>query len=540
MNNSVVNKPSSLTGVWVGALVTASLLALFFLAQALFGLPFIPFDLFDWLARILPGAVITFGIDLIVRVISTLNVGSTSDAAKAAEQTLAVLGPLVVGTLAGGLLFLGLRRRERFNLLPGLGLGAVLGVVTLLISASVNQTATTGPFVGGAWILLAFLSWGAALNAVYNRLAVRPAGKKATVEGLNRRQFLVRVAGAAAVITVVGAGVGTFIGRRREGDIVLAPGERWSSRNPLPNAGAVVEAAPGTRPEFTPLDAHYRIDINTTPPTVEEASWQLQVSGSVDEAKTFSLADLRDNYEPTHQFVTLACISNRLGGDLISTTRWTGVSLQRLLPDFGLHDSATHLKIGSVDGFFEYVDLETVQNDERVMLCYAWDGVPLETEHGFPLRIYIPDRYGMKQPKWMSAIEAVDGWAEGYWVTRGWDKDARMRATSVIDTVATNMMITEADDNAMLVPVGGIAHAGDRGVSRVEVKVDDGDWQEAQLREPLSGTTWVLWRFDWPFEAGEHTFAVRCYEGDGTLQVTEPNPVRPSGATGVSSETVML
>ena len=536
MSKPVVSKPSSFTGVWVGVLLTAALLALFFLGQALFGLPFVPFDLFDWLARVLPGAVITFGIDLIVGIISTLNLGSTSDAAKTAEQTLAVLGPLVIGTVAGGLLFLGLRRRERLNLLPGLILGAVLGIVTLFISASVNQTAATGPFISGAWILLAFVAWGAALNFVYNRLVVHRS-RAYSVE-INRRQFLVMVAGAAAMITVVGAGVGTFVGRRRAEE-TLAPGELWSEHNPLPNANATVEPAPGTRPELTPLENHYRIDINTTPPTIDEETWQLEVSGLVDEAKTFTLADLRNNYDPMHQFVTLACISNRLGGDLTSTTRWTGVSMQQLLPAFGLQEGATHLKISSVDGFFEIVTLETVQNDERVMLCYAWDGVPLKTEHGFPLRIYIPNRFGMKQPKWITSVEAVEGWEEGYWVTRGWDEDALMRATSVVDTVATNMMIMEADDET-LVPVGGMAHAGDRGISKVEVRVDDGEWQEAELREPLSETTWVLWRFEWPFEAGEHTFAVRCYDGEGTLQVTESNPVRPSGATGISSETVML
>ena len=534
-----MRKPSLWIGAWVGLLLTAALIALFYLANQLLGLPFVPFDLFDWLSRILPGAVITFSIDIIVNLISTLNLGQTSSAAKAAEQTLAVLGPLVVGIVVGGLLFAFLRRRERRNFIPGLLLGGVLGVLALLISAGVNQTAATGPVLSGAWILLLFLAWGAALNAVYNRLDVRGAGSRAMAEGLSRRQFLVRLAGATAVITVVGTGLGAFVGSRRKGAVALAPGERWSNANPLPNAGAAVEPAPGTRPELTPLEQHYRIDINTTPPTIDEASWQLQVSGLVNEPKTFSLANLRDDYTPMSQFVTLACISNRLGGDLTSTTRWTGVSMQKLLPDFGLQDGATHLKITSVDGFYEYVDLQTIQNDERVMLSYAWDGVPLTTGHGFPLRIYIPDRYGMKQPKWITSIEAVDAWEAGYWVTRGWDKDALMQATSVIDTVATDMMIAEAD-NTTLVPVGGIAHAGARGISKVEVKVDDGDWQAAQLREPLSSTTWVLWRFDWPFQAGEHTFAVRCYDGDGTLQITEMTPPHPSGATGLFSESAML
>ena len=531
-----VRKPGFFIGALAGLLLTAALIALFYLASQ-FGLPFVPFDLFDWLARILPGAVITFGIDLIVNLIATLNLGSTSSAAKTAEQTLAVLGPWIIGILAGGLLFIFLRRKsERLNLIPGLVLGGVFGVLVLLISMGVNQTASVGPILSGVWILALFLAWGAALNATYNRLSGREGST--TVERLDRRRFLIQLAGATAVITVVGAGLGNFISSRREDEVVLAPGERWSSRNALPNANASVQSAPGTRPEFTPLDQYYRIDINTTPPTVDEASWRLQVGGLVDEPKTFSLEDLR-GYPSVDQFITVSCISNRLGGDLISTTRWTGVSMQQLLDDFGLKENATHLKISSVDGFFEFIALETIQNDERVMLSYAWDGVPLPTEHGFPLRIYIPNRYGMKQPKWIASIEAVDAWQPGYWVERGWDRDALVRATSVIDTVATNMMITEASDTT-LVPIGGVAYTGDRGVSKVEVKVDDGPWQEAQLREPLSEKTWVIWRFNWPFQEGEHTFTVRCFDGEGTMQIVERKPVRPSGATGLISDNVML
>ena len=119
------------------------------------------------------------------------------------------------------------------------------------------------------------------------------------------------------------------------------------------------------------------------------------------------------------------------------------------------------------------------------MLAYAWDGVPLPVGHGFPLRIYIPDVYGMKQPKWIESIEATDHWEPGYWVVRGWDKVARMKATSVIDTVGMNMKIIYAD-RGTLVPIGGIAHAGARGISKVEVRVDDGPWQQAALRTPLS------------------------------------------------------
>jgi hypothetical protein len=145
----------------------------------------------------------------------------------------------------------------------------------------------------------------------------------------------------------------------------------------------------------------------------------------------------------------------------------------------------------------------------------------------------------MKQPKWIQSIEAMDHWEEGYWVVRGWNKEALMRATSVIDTVAVNMMIIHADQK-MLVPIGGIAHAGDRGISKVEVQMDAGPWQEAALRTPLSQTTWVIWRYDWPFQHGNHTFTVRCYDGKGTPQIATPAPMEPDGATGLYKKTEML
>jgi hypothetical protein len=162
--------------------------------------------------------------------------------------------------------------------------------------------------------------------------------------------------------------------------------------------------------------------------------------------------------------------------------------------------------------------------------------VTLPQRHGFPLRIYIPDRYGMKQPKWITDMEFIDEWEEGYWVRRGWSEDAIVKATSVIDTVALNDRFEDPDSGQTLVPVGGIAYAGARSISKVEVRVDDGDWVEAQLRQPpLSDKTWVLWRYDWPFEEGDHTFEVRCYDGDGTMQILEETDRRPDGATGIHS-----
>jgi hypothetical protein len=222
-----------------------------------------------------------------------------------------------------------------------------------------------------------------------------------------------------------------------------------------------------------------------------------------------------------------------VGTGLIGTTQWTGASAQEVLTSAGLQDAARYLFITSGDGFYETVDLDLIMADERIMFCYAWDGNTLPSDHGYPLRIWIPDRYGMKQPKWITGIEVVDEYREGYWVERNWDEVAQVKATSVIDTVAVDHIIEDGDQQ--LVPVGGIAYSGARGISKVEVRVDGGPWEEAQIRAPLSETTWLIWRYEWPFAAGDHTFEVRCTEADGTSQIEEDSAARPDGSSGIHS-----
>jgi len=542
-----MKKPGAGIGALVGALVTVPIVVLFLVAGRLFGLPVAPFDLFDWTTRRLPGGLVNFGIDAMVRTIGALGLTGTDTVAKAAEQAMAIGLSLVAGTIAGSLLFLLLRRSGRDRApLAGLLLGAAAGAAALLIRHALGRGAAGTSAVGSPWTFALFLCWGGGLGWAYRRLtradgwaAPSVAGESASaVERLDRRRFVVRLGGAAATVTVVGATLGALAGASRRRGAAGGRGRVWSADNPLPNAGAAIEPAPGTRRELTPLEDHYRIDINTTVPAVDEASWRLRVGGLVERPLELTLSQIR-SYEPLHQFVTLACISNPVGGSLIGTTRWTGASLQRVLSDLALKPTATHLKLSSADGFYEVVALEAVRADERVMLAYDWDGVPLEPKHGFPLRIYVPDLYGMKQPKWIVSIEALDHWEEGYWIERGWDRTARMQATSVIDTIAVNMMLTQANEKTRI-PIGGIAHAGARGISRVEVRVDDGPWSEAQLRAPLSPTTWVLWRYDWPFQKGNHTFTVRCFDGQGAAQIVEPAPPAPSGATGLFSKSMRI
>ena len=548
-----------LTGALVGLLLTAPFIAVLYLADQVYSLPFVPYALFDWLGRVLPGDVVTRVIDGMVTIIRELNLGETSSTAKTIENALGLLAFLAIGVVAGAALFAALRARDvrldegaRYG--PGLIAGAALGLPLILITrymlygegGAFTEVAPQG--LALLWLALAFLAWGAALSLVYYRVhpaqraprdqIVRPA-EQPSAERLSRRQFIIRLGGASAAITVAGAGVGRLLAYFEEQDLqATIEARREAAENmpdDLPNAGAAVEPAPGTRPEYTPLEDHYRIDINSRPVEIDGSEWRLRIYGLVDQPVDLTLDDLTSRYDARDQYVTLACISNPLAGDLISTTRWTGVSLREVLADVGVQPGASYLIVRSADGFHETVDLAIINDDPRVMLAYQWDGIALLPQHGYPLRVYIPDVYGMKQPKWIIEIEVSGEYEEGYWVVRGWDEVAQMRATSVIDVVAADEAYADPDTGETRVPIGGIAHAGARGISKVEVRVDDGAWVEAQLRAPLSETTWVIWRYDWPFAAGEHTFAVRCVEGDGTPQMEERRSTMPSGATGIHS-----
>ncbi len=537
----------AVAGFLVGAMLTAMMISCLYAGWRIAALPFVPFDIFDWLTRMLPGRVVAFGIDSMVRVIRTLGLGPTADTAKVMEQAMGIAGLFFTGATVCALLFAVLGfLRGRYVYVTSIAAGFAIAVPVAVISFSTGRTAMVSPLTGLFWILFIFLVWGIAIGRIYKRIAATGAAagasgegspdKPFTVVGINRRQFMIRLAGATAVITVSGALVGALSGRKGQR---VPPGlKRWSSTHALPNADSAVEPVPGTRPEYTPLEKHYRIDINAVPPVIDGRGWRLKISGLVEKPLELTLDDLR-SYEASHRFITLSCISNPIGGDLIGTTRWTGVSLKRLVADFHLKQGASHLKIHGADGFYEIVPLDRIMSDERAMLAYAWDGVPLLPEHGFPLRTYIPGLYGMKQPKWIESIEVTDHWQPGYWVVRGWDREALMKTVSVIDAIEIDGTASP-HGGGKIVHVGGIAHAGARGISRVELRVDDGPWRQAELRTPLSELTWVIWRCRVPFLPGEHTYTVRCYEGDGTPQTATPRPPDPSGATGLFSRSVSL
>jgi DMSO/TMAO reductase YedYZ molybdopterin-dependent catalytic subunit len=487
-----------LSGALIGALLTAALIAISYFGWRIAGLPFAPFDIFDWMVRLLPGGVVTFAIESSVAVGRAFGVTSISAAAKAGDQTLAIAGLLLTGIVSGAALFSILSLSNEPALLLGGILGAMLGGLAIIAETRL-QRLPPGSVAAGAWVLATFVAWGLSFGWTYDRLRSVVASPQSAVSspGTDRRRFLLRLGAATFFTTVATTVIGALAGRWNR----AAAGPRWSDDHALPNAGSPVRPVPGTRVEFTPLEDHYRIDANTRAPQLDGGRWRLAAGGLVDRPQTLTLADLR-RLEPLHQFVTLSCISNPVGGDLIGTTRWTGVSLQRLLPALGLQPSATHLKMTSADGFSECVALDAIRSDPRVMLAYDWDGVPLAAEHGFPLRLYVPDLYGMKQPKWIVAIDAIDHWEPGFWVARGWSKEGHVVTTSAVDVVVRRGDVVE---------IGGFAYAGARTISRVEVRMDDGEWQPAQIREPMSGTTWVIWRAE--FRApGDHKFTVRAVE----------------------------
>ena len=419
----------------------------------------------------------------------------------------------------------------------GLIIGLFFGIPMTLVSLPMGQS-TMNPVVTAIVLMALFLLWGLTLNWTCRRTAgpaaaaTAAAGAEDTASVINRRQFLVRLGATTATITVAGAGLGMVLNQEERArfdqavDTTMPP----MPRRPLPNDGDPVTPAPGTRPEYTPVEDHYQVFLRTEPTFIDISNWILPITGLVANPMEMTIDQLRA-YPARDQYVTLSCISGRIATTLISTTWWTGVSLQTLLADWQPLPNARYLLIKSADGFFETVDLALINSDERIMLCYAWDGEPLPFDHGFPLRIWLPDRYGMKQPKWIISIEVTDEYREGYWVERGWDEVAQVQTTSVIDTVAVRNVVDQGGQR--LVPVGGIAFAGARGISKVQVRVDGGPWQDAQLRTPLSETTWVIWRYDWPFAAGDHNFEVRCAELNGTPQIEEQRGNRPSGATGI-------
>ncbi len=542
MSQPAKKRTPPLIGALLGIFITAPLMAAFYLGHVFLSMPQPYFELFDKIARILPGALITTAIDTMVSLFSRLPDVATDQASKASEATIAILIFLFLGGVFGFLLTLNYNalggRLEGAYL--GFGSGLIPGILIVWLVEGFNTGAPQGSMVTSTSVIAAFMLAGMVLGVCIESYAARqiaaqthdPTGVSQKV-GQSRRKFLLQLGGGAAFLTTTGWGIGRFLsGQTIGGGSTVGTGGSVGSPSatPMPTnmpQGAFA-AVPGTRLEVTPNKEFYRVDVNVVAPRVDSTTWKLLVDGEVDAGYTLSYNALL-KLPSTEQYATLECISNPVGGDLISTTRWKGVTLKSILETAKLRPNVKEIKFTCTDGYTESLPLESAL-DERTLLAYATNDEPLTAEHGFPLRLFVPNRFGMKNPKWIYQITAIPEAYSGYWEVRGWDKDAFVKSTSIFDVIAVDL---KKDG---LIPVGGIAFAGDRGISKVEVSVDGGAWQSAQLKEPLAPLVWTLWRYEWPATKGYHTLSVRCTDGKGALQIEEPAPLHPDGASGFVSK----
>lgn len=291
----------------------------------------------------------------------------------------------------------------------------------------------------------------------------------------------------------------------------------------------------GVAPRITPTKDFYTISKNFLDPLVRAEYWELTIAGQVERPRTLRYGDLRQ-LPAVSQPTTLTCISNEVGGALIGTAIWTGVPLAALLADAGVRSTATHVVFNCEDGYVETLPIAAAL-DPATLLVHTMNGEPLWEVHGFPARLIVPGRYGMKNPKWISRIEAATRPPTGYWTERGWSPDEPVQTSARIDVPGLLQSLPLGPTT-----IGGVAFAGDRGISRVEVSTDGGTtWRDAELEPALGRATWVRWTLAWtPTRAGKYTIVARARDGNGTLQTPTARKSGPGGATGYDRREVTI
>jgi hypothetical protein len=251
----------------------------------------------------------------------------------------------------------------------------------------------------------------------------------------------------------------------------------------------------------------------------------------VDRELTYSFEDLR-SFELIEKAVTLTCVSNPVGGDLISTAVWTGYRTRDLLTHVGVHPDADMVLSTSIDDFTAGTPVDALTDGRDALLAITMNGQPLPVEHGYPARLVVPGLYGyVSATKWVVDLELTRfDKAQAYWTGLGWSERAPIKTESRIDVPQAGQQIPAGP-----VRFGGVAWAQIRGVHSVEVRVDDGDWRATDLGAAYSNDTWRLWSYRWDATPGAHTITVRATDNTGAVQTPQETDVMPDGATGLHS-----
>jgi len=354
--------------------------------------------------------------------------------------------------------------------------------------------------------------------------------RRAGMPDWSRRSLLVR--GSAIGVAAVAAGIGgrTLI-QRASAPPAGADDEIPPASDPIanvPEGADLSEQVENLTPIIIPNDRFYLIDTALLVPVVDTATWQLRIHGMVERETTLSWEELI-GLPLFEQYVTIACVSNEVGGNLVGNAKWTGVRLREVLDMAGVQEGATQLVGRSVDGWTAGMPTAWVMDPAREpMIAVRMNDEPLPPSHGFPARLIVPGLYGyVSATKWLTELELTTLEAfDAFWVPRGWAKEAPILTQSRIDTPRRGATIP-----AGTIAIAGVAWAPDRGVGTVEVGID-GEWREARLSNPISDATWVQWVYEWDAPAGVHMIQVRATDGAGQVQEERSTPPAPDGARG--------
>jgi DMSO/TMAO reductase YedYZ molybdopterin-dependent catalytic subunit len=287
----------------------------------------------------------------------------------------------------------------------------------------------------------------------------------------------------------------------------------------------------------TPNDSFYRIDAALTLPTINVDTWSMKITGMVDTELEFGFDDLLA-MDPVEEQVTLSCVSNRVGGDLVGNASWLGVPLKKLLDQAGVQPGATQIVGRSVDGWTGGFPTAYLDDPDHIALvAVAMNGEPLPIRHGFPVRLVVAGLYGyVSATKWLKEIEltTLEDF-DGYWITRGWSKLGPIKTQSRIDVPRHGTSLPAGPQ-----AIAGVAWAPSRGVDKVEVQVSTvvdgeetpGEWVEAELSNDVTDNAWRQWFLPWEAPLGDHAIRVRATDGTGATQTEERSEPAPDGATG--------